>query len=70
MSVTPLSVAVTIHNLLLKFWKNLMLATVFKLNQQMIMRKTVTMISAAAMMKKLREKSSLSTSTDIVKMKF
>jgi hypothetical protein len=33
MSVTPLSVAVTFHNVWLKFWKDLMLATVFKLNQ-------------------------------------
>ena len=43
---------------------------VFKLNQEMIMRKPVTMISAAAMMKNLREKSSLSTSTATVKMNF
>jgi len=64
MSVTPLSVAVTFHNVLLKFWKDLMLAAaVFKLNQQMIMMKPV------AMMKNLREKSSLSTSTATVKMK-
>ena len=43
---------------------------VCKLNQQMIMRKPVTMISAAAMIKNLREKSSLLTSTATVKMKF
>ena len=73
MSVTPLSVAVTFHNvLLLNLWKDLMLATMFKINQQMIsnMRKPVTMISAAAMMKGPREKSILSTSTATVKMKF
>ncbi len=63
-NVCDTTFSVTFQNVLLKFWKDLMLvATVFKLNQQMIMMKP------AAMMKNLRVKSSLSTSTATVKMK-